>query len=937
MLKKAMVFTLTAAMLVGTPLTASAAPLNSVYKVTDHWGNKQDDGDDNSHTGTVTNTATNTNTGVLKENETKILGIALDKKHLDVEVRGAQETLTATILVDAAAGELEDKYGADTDRVLKDLAKMIRWEVQNPDGKVDATTNKRLSIRVTTPENGDGSQITLNPRMGTEEGKDMIVKATIDGAYYIGIDEESGKPEVKSLVTNKTEGYSAEATVSIKEYTRALSWSDGKTVTDTYVKHTVDLGAMLVRDPSTANDTITWTSSDTKVATVNADGLVTIKVNANKVPAECTIVAMGEEETAKVRRTIKVTAGNPASGVNIFRRTNDQENPFEFLTKKTIDLDVNNGTTQELLGQMTVKVKVIGKGRNYATTVQAAEEYKRSNGTYNTINVDFSAGVENSYVVVGDDGLPKLMNAKNLVCTDIIGWSSSKPAVATVAPADPDGKSATVTLVGVGTAKITAKTTSGKTAFVNIKVAADLKDLKIGGISKDEKLYSGEVRNLTAVRTPAQNNDAVKWSIEKVLKAGTTDKYIANPNAKISNKGVLTIQNKIDPAYPEVQVTLLRAGNANKGITEIKDTVSIKVAQSSIDSIAIASKNEPVASVYFEGTRKRNTTSTQNISVPLKQGFTATVVAGANTDASTDVLAGTLVWTESSKGKIVTISGTGADRTITAVGAGTATIKVSGLRAIPKSATDSTTKSVSKIEASFKVTVKQPVETVTMNKPSVTLAYATQKKAGVQSTKPQNVALKVTLGPKGVGRTETITWDVKKIAGEPDGTDVPQIKVRGQLVDTDKLNATFILKKPEIGDKYVITATASTGASATSTVEIVSKTQGVAIAKEAELDTTKTPAAPVTYERNQTTMDIGDSFPLYTFVNIGTNAKDKANWKEQGESGTGFKAESVTYSVNKKGIVSIRNGKVVGIGKGTVTITATTPMNKKATLRVTVQ
>ena len=111
LLKKAMVFTLTAAMLVGTPLTASAAPLNSVYSVGDHWGGQYDDGDDTSHTGTVSNTATNTNPGVLKDNETRILGIALDKTHLDVEVEGEQETITATILTDADAGELEDKYG----------------------------------------------------------------------------------------------------------------------------------------------------------------------------------------------------------------------------------------------------------------------------------------------------------------------------------------------------------------------------------------------------------------------------------------------------------------------------------------------------------------------------------------------------------------------------------------------------------------------------------------------------------------------------------------------------------------------------------------------------------------------------------------------------------------------------------------------------------
>lgn len=85
------------------------------------------------------------------------------------------------------------------------------------------------------------------------------------------------------------------------------------------------------------------------------------------------------------------------------------------------------------------------------------------------------------------------------------------------------------------------------------------------------------------------------------------------------------------------------------------------------------------------------------------------------------------------------------------------------------------------------------------------------------------------------------------------------------------------------------------------------------------------------------------STKMYAFVNIGTTTKaDDAVWKTAGDSGEAdgklFAAENVTYSVNKKGIVSIdKDGNVFALTKGKVTITAKTPMGKKATLTVTVE
>lgn len=940
LLKKAMVFTLSAAMLVGTPLTASAAPLNSVYSIGDHWGDQWDDGDDSSHTGTVTNTATTTESGVLKSNETKILGIALDKTHLDMEA-GVQETLTATILMDADAGELVTKYGEENkEKMLKVLANMIRWEVQNADGKVDGTTNKTLSIRVSTA--GDASTVILNPRQGTKAGKDMIVKAYLEGSWYI---DENG--DVQELTTNKTDGLSAQATVSIKEYTKSLSWTDDG-ITNTYVKHTVDLGELLVRDPATANDTITWTATDTAVATVNAQGVVTVKnVAAAKLPAECKIIAMGEKQTAKAVRTIKVTAGTPVTKIEIYKK-NEVNNANASIVKKVEwDLGIKQSAgyqdSQELVAKTYATVKGVvvsdSNAKEPAASLDAAK--KKSNGDLVTGNLQLADGTE-YYLVKSATEKNALSEKKTVVITDEITWSSNKPKIADVAPVV--GKETVVASKGeVGNASITVKASSGKKANVTFAVKGTLKELEISGIAPNETLYSGQTRDLVAVKKPAGTKDGVAWSIEKVTKNG---RQVNHPNVTINGKGKLTIKDKLDPNYMTAKINLASAKKVNGTPVVGPVSVTINLKQSSINGITVTdvtNNNTVVAKTIYrdqtsnvkEAGEVKNQTA--NIKVPLNHSFQAVVDAGYNSTTQgldVETLAGTLTWTTSNN-KVVDITGNGSSRKITAKAAGNATITVTGLRATSKVQNGETVlKGVSKLKVTFKVAVTQPVVTMTMNKPAVTLAYQPKSRTD-ETPKSQNVALKVTLGPKGVKtNTEKLTWSVVKTKGTADDTVVPTIGSGANKKNTDKLSATFKLVAPKPGDEYVVTAKSTTGVVATSTIKIVQKTVGVEMSPNADLGSDN---KPVIFKEgranNKKNIKIGDTFQIYSFVNVGESAS-KPTWKEAGSEDT---IEGVTYSVNKKGIVSIDSkGNVVGLGKGTVKITAKTPMGKSKAITVVV-
>lgn len=919
LLKKAMVFTLTAAMLVGTPLTASAAPLNSVYSIRDHWGEDKDNVDDASHTGTVTNTETTTETGALKDNEAKIIGIVLDKSHVNVEVGGARENLTATIVTDLGEGEaLVNKDGEDaTEEMMSVLKSKLKWQVLNPDGSIDGTTNRKLSIDTVTK--GDGSQIVLNPRQGTKAGEDMIVKVSLDGTYCFEKDEESGEWKLAELVTNKTEGYSAEATVSIKEYSEALRF-EGVT-TEQFVKHTYNLGVCLVRTPETANDTITWTSSDTKTATVNADGIVTFKkVTQDEDTVKITAVS---EKGKKADVDFTVSAGTPASKVEIWPEADgDDVKAYKNGTKLTLDLGAD---TESLAVRVKMYAKVKGVIKSKANAKMAAsseEDFKtKSNGKYDTGTLDVMDG--STYYTVNSDGEPV---SDTLDVTDNITWSTSKATIATVTG---DNVDATIEAAGkaLGTAKITAKASSGKSANVNAVVKASLNNLRIEGAPSS--LYSGQSVQLTAGRDPELNKDAVKWSIAKVWYEDSQgrEKSKANPNASISSKGVLTIKSKLDPQYSYVTVLLqTKATTKNEDGQKVPvltaEEVTIDIAQSSMDGFTITDDaGTPIATFKTEyksdgkvkSSKQTLKNQTTNISVPKGRTYTATVQAAEGQEYVGG--AETLVWkSKSDKIAKVVANGDGTAR-ITAVAAGTTTITVSGVRVENKA--DGSIKSAKTISATFKVAVKQPTTSITIKTPSVVVKEA---------NKDTSVTFKAT---QNKGAKETITWSVQKNGASADETIA---KIKGSKVTLKK-------GKYQAGDVFTVTAASQSGVTATATIQVITASKGVRLVDEETGEPfkylQKRGKSGSKVVNNATTLELGKSIKLVPQVDVGMKDADNNKvWLDANELTDGKQAAAVTYSVSKKGIVQIVGNTVYRVGNGTVKVTVKTADGKKYTLTI---
>ena len=898
LLKKAMVFTLTAAMLVGTPLTASAAPLNSVYSVGDHWGETTvpGEGDDRSHTGTITNTATTTESGVLKDNETKIVGIALDKTHLDME-KGVQGELTATILYDADDSVLVNKYGDEkTAEMQKVLANMIRWEVQNADGKVDGTTNKTLSIRVANPTEGDASTIILNPRQGTKIGKDMIVKAYLEGSWYI-----DANGDVQELIDNKTDGYSAKATVFVKEYSDSLSFVGTPEVT--YVKHTLDLKDYLKRNPETANDDITWTSTNTKIATVTAAGVVTFKkanwtgsayTQTKNQDDKCQIEAISEKGK-RATYEVKVEQGIAASKIEILSSASDTS------VLKTFDLDL--GATGPDSKNVVVKMYANVKSVKVDSNGQAETDSK-GNPKYET-KKNLANGEE--YYAWENGAAVK----KPLVITDVITWTTSKATIATV---NGNSESATIKAAGqaLGKATITAKASGGKSAKVTANVKATLGKLEIGGISNGDTLYSGQSVQLEAIKTPAANNDGVTWSISKVTytSGNKTRTNVNNPNATINSKGVLTIKPKLESAVEDVTINLVQ--KAKKGVTPVAaQSVTIKVKQSNIDGITVYDGDTLIANLVKDKNKFKANVSplvkadnTRSLSVPVGKNYTVNAIT---TESGYDPNGTLNVTSNKPKVATVTYDKNGTAR-VKAVAKGDATITVSGVA------------NNKVVKTTFKVKVKQPVTSLTMNKTYVVLKN-TGKALSASFSVKQNKDAK-----------ETITWSM---TGTKAGDKNTKIEI------TNKGKVTFGKDSGyKAGDTYTVTATSQSGVKATATIEIVSPSTAVRVAKNAQGEefTYTPPKGKV--KANTTQLALGESVTLFPQVNVGGTGKGKSpapDWIAPGQYSTEDTtryAAGVTYSVNKKGIVQIVGDTVYRVGNGKAVITIKTTDGKSCKLTI---
>lgn len=501
--------------------------------------------------------------------------------------------------------------------------------------------------------------------------------------------------------------------------------------------------------PSDAsNKTVTWSSNDTNVASVDGQGNVTAKTKGTAV-----ISAKIGSYTAKCN----VTVTQPIEGVTLDKTTLDLERgdkvkltatviPENADGDKTVTWTSNNQNVATVDSQGNVTA--VGKGNAVITAT--------AGGKSATCNVTVGVALQSISLNKKELNLNKgisetLTVAYTPVDTDAdktVVWSSSDTSVATV---DTQGK---VTAVGKGNAIITAKV-GDKTAICNVTVNIPLESISIKSATE---IQYGQTEKLNVTYNPVDTTDdtTVIWTsnddkIATVSTDGTVNAIGVGDaiiTARVGDK-TATCHVTVLPV-PLNSISIKEQNIAlNKGAS--KELTVIYTPENTTDDKTIiwTSNKEDIVSVEngkitakAAGTAiitatvgDKTATTTVTVNIPLesislnKTELTVNKGETANLDIIYNPIDTTIEkaesWT-SSDTNVVTVNEYGL---ITAVGRGTAYVKAK----------------VGDKEATCKVTVNVPLTGINL-------------KSETELLKGQTETLKVEYLPTDTTDDKTVTW-----------------------------------------------------------------------------------------------------------------------------------------------------------------------------------
>lgn len=471
----------------------------------------------------------------------------------------------------------------------------------------------------------------------------------------------------------------------------------------------------------------------------------------------------------------------------------------------------------------------------------------------------------------------------------ILSWESSNTKIATVSGT---GIVGSIKAVSPGNATITATTTSGKKATVEITVLQLPTALKVS--TSDLTLEVGQSKVLELAYTPTTTtNKKVTWasmdeSIVKVEADGTVKAISAGPTGKTTVQLAVTAENgvhttcKVTVVQP---ITDMKLNYTKKSVVvgkTFKLYPTFTPTNAFDQTVTYASMDSSVATVDKEGTIKGIKGGTTLVSVTsnstgkmiycmvtveekitkitlnktsyklgLKKTYRLKPTIASNYSSNKK-----LKWTTSNK-KYVTVTSSGK---IKGVKLGRATITVR--------ATDG-----SGAKATCSVRVVRPVTSISLNKSYIKLVEG-------KTTK-----IKATVKPKNA--------TYKNVTYRSSNDEIALIDSKGKIIALQEGKVTITAKAQD-----------SSGKSAKCIVQIVKET----------------PATGITIPNKETTMVVGESDTLDKIVTP-HNTSDAFKWTSD---------NSKIVSINKS------TGRMKALRTGNATITVSTTSGKTATCKVTV-
>ena len=300
-------------------------------------------------------------------------------------------------------------------------------------------------------------------------------------------------------------------------------------------------GLVKTVSPSNANQAVSWTSSNSSVASVDASGKVTGKKagsatvtvkTANGLTASCNVtvkaaptsvktnpanLTLGQGETYTISES--TSAGSYANAANLRWSTSDAN---------VVKVAKQNGTNKATLtaagtGTATVTIKIYN-----GLTAQCKVTVKPAPSSVSTNPASVTLGNGETYTIAENTNAGSYANAANLK------WSSSNTKVATVTKGS--GNKAVVKAVGKGTANVTIRLYNGKTATCKVTVKDAPKTVSITKSSLT--LKKGQSY------TVAENTNAGSYANAANLKWSSSNNKVATVTKGSGNKATIKAVGK---------------------------------------------------------------------------------------------------------------------------------------------------------------------------------------------------------------------------------------------------------------------------------------------------------------------------------------------------------------------------------------------------------
>ena len=520
-------------------------------------------------------------------------------------------------------------------------------ETQTPVVEVESVSLNKSEMTLT-----EGESETLAATVTPENAENKSIKWSSNNEAVATVDA-NGTVTAKSagtavITATSTNGKSASCTVKVeKKQIPVTEVRLSESTVGIVEGSTYKLTATVLPENTTDSKSVSWSSSNSEVATVDANGTVTAKragtavitaTSTNGKTAGCTVTVSKKEipitEISLDKSSATLTEGETTTLV----ATVLPENTTYGKSVKWSSSNVAVATV-DLMGKVTAKsagtaiiTAISENGKTASCTITVNKKDTNITITEVRLNKSTETLTEGDTTTLTATVLPE-----NTTDSKSVSWRSSNSEVATV---DANG---TVTAKRAGTAVITATSTNGKTAGCTVTVSK--KEIPITEVrlnKSTETLTEGETTTLTATVLPENTTDSKSVSWRSSNSEVATVDANGTVTAKRAGTAVITATSTngktagctVTVSKKEIPITEISLDKSNATLTEGETTTLVATVLPENTtygkSVKWSSSNVAVATVDLMGKVTAKSAGRAIITATSENGKTASCIITVN-------------------------------------------------------------------------------------------------------------------------------------------------------------------------------------------------------------------------------------------------------------------------------------------------------------------